>query len=70
MLLERVLKSRILNFLLLKYKLWWEFILVLSFKTFFISTRGFFFWKTDNYSDAYWFKFSTRVASHDILQLY
>jgi hypothetical protein len=70
MLLERILRSKALNFFLLKYKLCWRFILVLSFKIFFISSKRFFFWKTDSYSDSYWFKFSTRVESHSILQLF
>jgi hypothetical protein len=70
MLIERILLSKVVNFCLLKFELVSSASSIFASKTFFTLSKRFFFWKTDNYSDGYWFKYTAKAVAFDVKQIF
>lgn len=70
MFFERVWESGIKSFLLLKFNILTRFILVFTRRSLFMSNKSFFYWKTDSYSDAYWFRYAARDTTLNMVKIF
>jgi hypothetical protein len=70
MLLERILKSQIVDLVSWKFNILIDFLLAWVIQNLFVRRKIVFFWRNSHHCDEYWFKLGAKDYSREILEFF